>query len=206
MTCSTGSSTGTSSASASTHSIVAATTLVLVWAGALTGCEPEPEPEPEKREAPAPAEPEQPTQVWTARAVFPGPTKTEVKPVDTPVGRLDYHMRSYEDSTAAFILAWADYPSGMNKVTSFDDLLDGAVEGALAAAGLELVSCQAATLRGFSGREIKARDRLDRHFTAKFFLAENRLFQCIVVCTEEQLETAEVRNFLASFELIASPR
>jgi hypothetical protein len=81
------------------------------------------------------------------------------------------------------------------------DLLDGAVDGAVANTHGRLLSHVETDLRGYPGREFRV--QLPENFVmhAKIFLVRQRLYQVVVVTTTGRAFRPEVFTFLESFRL-----
>jgi len=169
----------------------------------LGACSDDPQPAaPVQQPARAPA----PESAWVLQAHFPGPTRHDVAPIQTPAGVLERHTERFEDEDGAFVLQWADYPQAYVTKLSRDSIYDHAGLGAAAAVGGKVTRSSPLELSGFVGREVFVDDGRGGAYRSQFFLVDRRLHLAGVATSPARLAEPIVRDFFGSLRLVQTPR
>jgi len=132
---------------------------------------------------------------------MPGQPKEQKNSVKTAIGPIEFHMFIYErDPNSDYMVGYNDYPEGMMKKADSDKVLDGARDGAVKNVKGKLESEKKITLDGHPGREfvataegLKVRDR--------FYLVNDRLYQIMLVGSNDFITGKDAEKFLNSFKL-----
>jgi hypothetical protein len=137
-------------------------------------------------------------------AVMPEKPQTNVRDVDTTVGKLALYTFGASNNIGQYMISYADYPNEASGDTQREAVLDGVRGGVLKGLAAELVSETRITLNGYPGRELRARKMSDGSelvFTWRTFLVGRRLFQLGVATSKVDAESPDIQKFLTSFEL-----
>jgi hypothetical protein len=136
-------------------------------------------------------------------AKFPSAPQQTTKPMRTALGNLSAHLYLVEQKGEPFYaIAYVDYPKARIAGKKTDELLDKARDSAVANVGGKLVSETPITLAGFPGREVRVEKiRGDMVLVCRLFLAEERLYQALVVVARSKESPELTRAFLDGFVL-----
>jgi hypothetical protein len=143
--------------------------------------------------------------------LFPGSSREETRPLDTPVGKFELHIHKLH-TFAEYSVMYADYPPPI----SDDDpevarrVLDNGLKGAVAEVNSELLDVKEISLDGHPGRAYKEKMPNGSILRGKTYLVGRRLYQiAITTPQEEKIPGDTVRffdsvaaKFLDSFRLI----
>ncbi len=151
-------------------------------------------------------------QEYTSQAghyliLMPGKPQEQTQSVDSTVGTLNMHIASFEDQSGAYLVTYVDYPADVIQAGLEDNVLDGAVQGGIANANGKLARQQAISLGKFPGREVEfdapaqgAQPAM--HVKARYFLADNRLYQVLVIAQQNKGLPDAAQKFFESFQLV----
>jgi len=141
-------------------------------------------------------------------AIFPKEPKRTVQKVDTAVGELDMHMIMHApteaDDNAVYSVIRSDYPEEQFKDADADynnNVLDGAVDGAVKNVQGKLIYDNKVKFNGYSGRSIKI-EMQGGFIYINAYLVENSMFITQVICLTGKDKNASIERFLNSFEII----
>jgi len=137
-------------------------------------------------------------------AKFPGTPQQATKPMRTALGNLQPRLFLLEAPGQPFYaVAYVDYPKDRIAGKKPDELLDGARDSAVANIGGKLASEQKITLAGFPGRELRVEKiRGDMILVCRLYLADERLYQALVVMPRAKESPELVQPFLDGFVLV----
>jgi hypothetical protein len=123
--------------------------------------------------------------------------------VPTDVGDIEMTSFMYEKSlTEAYMVAYNDYPSEMVKMSSVDDLLDGAKNGSSSSLGInEFEIDKNMEIEGNPGRHFKGTNGT-YYAEYKLFLKGSRLYQIALIRDGSYATQERSEEFFSSFELI----
>ncbi|QRM90193.1 hypothetical protein FG167_13430 [Lacinutrix sp. WUR7] len=143
-------------------------------------------------------------------AKFPAePTRT-VQDVESEIGMLKMYMLNYTppadegDENQLYGVIRTDYPK-----SHFEDadeaynnnVLDGAIEGAVSNIKGKLVFDNKIKLNGFPGRSVKIDIEIGSIYM-KTFLIENKMFITQVICLTDKDNNDSINRFLNSFDIL----
>ena len=136
-------------------------------------------------------------------AKFPAAPQRTTKPMRTALGNLSAHLFLVDQKGEPFYaIAYVDYPKDRMQGKPTEELLDKARDSAVANVGGKLVSESKITLAGFPGREVRVEKiRGDMVLVCRLFLADDRLYQALVVVGRAKENPELVRAFLDGFAL-----
>lgn len=133
---------------------------------------------------------------------MPGNPKRDKNSLQTAVGTIVMYSFSVEKADIAYVVAYIDYPGSVIEKVDPDQLLDNARNGALQKAGGNLLSEKNIDYNGYSARELEFEVKgglgLGR---AVHLLADNRLYQVMVIGLKLTFPTETVQEFINSFEM-----
>ena len=136
-------------------------------------------------------------------ATFPGNPKREVKTVNTAQGPKEMQMYSLTEDQTSFSVVVSELPQGQLDSVGAAATLDGARDGAVANTQGKLLSELIVEVSGHPGRELKiAAAGGKATIRARLFLANNRLYQALVVTPTDQAYAPRVNRFLDSIKLL----
>jgi hypothetical protein len=146
------------------------------------------------------------SQVGRYSILMPGRPKEQTQVVDSAVGSLDMRIASYEDRSGAYMVMYVDYPENLIHSGQADDILDRAAQGAVTTVKAKLTRQQDFPLGAIPGREIgfdapAQGTQPATRVKVRYFLADNRLYQVMVVAQQNQGLPADTQKFLDSFQL-----
>lgn len=143
-------------------------------------------------------------------AKFPNEPERSAQDVESAIGTLKIHMAMYtppvnsNDENQVYSVIRSDYPKSYFEdadEASNNDVLDGAVEGAVSNVQGELVFDDKITFNGFPGRNFKI--EIDGGFIyMKTFLVENKMFIAQVLCLTDKDNNDNINRFLNSFDIL----
>ena len=139
--------------------------------------------------------------------LMPGKPKEQTQSVDSAVGALDMHIASFDDRSGAYLVVYVDYPADLIRSGQANDILDGTAQGAVANVNGQLARQQDFPLGTVPGREVEfdapaQGTQPATHVKARYFLANNRLYQVMVVAQQSQGALADAQKFFDSFKLV----
>lgn len=154
-----------------------------------------------------PAWQEYQSQVGRYSVLMPGRPSEQTQAVNSAVGPLDMHVSSVEDRSGAYLVMYVDYPADLIRSDQANEILDGAVQGAVANVNGQLVRQQNFPLGAVPGREIEFEapaqgNQPATRIKVRYFLTNDRLYQVMVVAQQSQGLLADTQKFLDSFNLI----
>ncbi len=135
---------------------------------------------------------------------MPDEQKSDVLPMNTPVGVIDLHLFTVDLDDSAYIVGYSDYPESLVRNSSADVMLDGARDGAVANVGGKLLNERRLTLQGYPGRELWIEAEAGGQpglVQARIYLVGRRLYQVLVAGSTTQFSESDAEFFLDSFEL-----
>jgi hypothetical protein len=137
-------------------------------------------------------------------AKFPGTPQQASKPMRTAVGNLTAKLFLLEAKDQPFYaVAYVDYPKDRIAGKKADELLDGARDSAVANVGGKLASETKISLAGFPGREVRVEKiRGDMILVCRLFLADDRLYQALVVVPRAKETPEAIQPFLDGFQIV----
>ena len=125
--------------------------------------------------------------------------------VETAVGPIEIHTFTAENRTAAYVVAYSDYPAEMVAQTDPEELLNGSRDGAVQNVGGTLISEDQIELDGNPGRALvidaATEDGEQATVNANLYLFENRLYQVLVVVPKGEEDKVDIEGFLNSFDV-----
>ena len=135
------------------------------------------------------------------------PSKAESSVSEVPSGTLKITLYTFSSSnkTGSFMLSYADYPNAATSPEHEQIVLDKVRDGVLKGTQAALVSETKITLKGYPGREMRAKRTIEGTemiFSWRLFLVGKRLYQLAVATTEADSQSPEIKKFLLSFELV----
>jgi hypothetical protein len=135
-------------------------------------------------------------------ALLPGSPREQKQTYPTEVGPVDatLYILEVDEGKVAYLVGYNDYPK--DKVKGFDKqkMLDGAKKGAVNNVQGKLVAEKTIELSGFPGLEIEVDAGASKVFV-RIVVAEERLYQALVVMPAAATRPAHVRKFLDSIKL-----
>jgi len=135
---------------------------------------------------------------------FPSPPEVEHQTLDTPQGKVPYHLFSGELREGAFIVTYADYPSsgGLKPAERLKKTVDAQVAGQQGTRIYER-PCSLGKIHGLEVRYRAANDEGAIFLTTlRNYLVGNRLYQVSVITLLGSGMTAEqIKALLDSFKL-----
>lgn len=134
--------------------------------------------------------------------LMPGTPQPRTQNVSTPAGNITFYAHFWEDRSAAYGVAYSDFPQGLIQSANVEALLNGARDGAAANVSGTLVSERRIGLSGHPGREIEIRIS-GGIVKARIYLVGSRLYQLIVVEQSGTESSANQARFFDSFQLSA---
>ena len=142
-------------------------------------------------------------------ANFPSEPKRSVQKINTAVGELDMHMVMYSpsilpDDNAVYSVIRSDYPEDQFEGVDSDyknNVLDGAVEGAVSNVNGALLYDKKIKHNGYPGREIKIEISMG-YMYINAYLVDNVMFISQVVCVKSNDGNASIERFLNSFDIL----
>jgi hypothetical protein len=159
--------------------------------------------------APAPAAPAPAPSGWTAFAppggefsvLLPGAPQVETQQQETAVGAVPMTTYSVEleDGWLAYMVSVTEYPASVQ--ADAESMLDGGRDGMVQAVGAELTAEERIEVGGHPGRDLDMRTPEGFHVRARVVLVYPRLYQLLVVATDQTYRAEDVERFFASFAL-----
>lgn len=142
-------------------------------------------------------------------ASFPSEPKFQVQKVPSAVGDLDMNMymstpESLNSENMLYSVIRSDYPEDMFVDPSDEfvqNVLDGAVNGAVSNVQGKLVSDVSISFNNFPGRKIKIETSMGMLYI-NAYLVNNSMFITQVICAIEKDNNESIKRFQDSFELI----
>ncbi|WP_347925850.1 hypothetical protein [Pontimicrobium sp. SW4] len=141
-------------------------------------------------------------------AKFPDEPKKTVQEVPTAIGNIDMHMFMYQptdnDDNIIYSVIKSDYPK--EQFTDADDeynndVLDGAVNGAVTNVNGQLIFDNKINLNNYPGRNVKI--EIDTAFIyINTYLVENIMYITQVICLKNNDENKDIKRFMESFDII----
>lgn len=134
---------------------------------------------------------------------FPAEPVESVEKLETEVGTVDTYMFIHEEGdSAVYIASYVDYPEELVAEGDEENMLEGAKNGQLSSLGASPVveKAEDITVDGYPGLFIKAYgDGL--YSISKIVLADERLYQIMVMSTEDYVAQESEDEFLGSFKI-----
>jgi hypothetical protein len=135
---------------------------------------------------------------------FPTPPVRAESPVETPAGPATMHTHTAKGPSAAYVVAWADYPPEALQA-DLEQMFDQTRAGLVANLRGELVSEEKLEIQGRPGRALTLRvGGAGTVLEARLVLVDERLYQVAVVNSEGHADTPEAQRFFRSFEILES--
>ena len=141
-------------------------------------------------------------------AYFPGTPERSVQKVATAVGELDMHMIMYSptsgDDNLIYAVIRSDYPKSQFENATQDynqNVLNGAVEGAVNNVNGKLISEERITFNGYPGRRIKVSAQ-GAFLYLNAYLVENSMFITQVITLVENDGNSDINKFRKSFDIL----
>lgn len=138
-------------------------------------------------------------------ASMPTKPQTDVRDVDTAVGKIALHTFGSSNKAGQYMLSYGDYPNAPVDAAQYQKVLDGVRDGVIKGLEAELISEVKVTLKGHPGRELrmtKMSEGVEIVFSWKMILVGRRLYQLGVATTKADAEVPDLRKFFDSFELV----
>jgi len=138
--------------------------------------------------------------------LMPDKPKEQTQTVNSAAGSLDMHIASFEDRSGAYLVIYVDYPADMIHSGQEKDVLDGAMQGAVANVDGKLTRQQDFPLGKVPGREVEfdapaKGAQPATHIKVRYFLTNDRLYQVMVVAQQNPGLPTDAQKFLDSFKL-----
>lgn len=138
--------------------------------------------------------------------MLPGTPTEATSTEDTAAGRISLYHASVIATNKAYVVSYNDLPKATWKGDT-KKMLEGARDGAAGRVGGKIVADRTIKLGGkYPGREFKVVVAEKMELTYRVWLVKHRLYQVGMSCLIEGCTNAEVKDYLDSFKLIASPR
>jgi hypothetical protein len=139
--------------------------------------------------------------------MMPGKPKVQSQTVDTLAGPLELNMAILEDRAGTYTVMYSDYPPDLIQPEAVDSVLDNAAHGGATSMDGEIVQVNPFSMGPFPGREAEFKVPAQGSQPAikiktHFFLVNNRMYQVMVLVTQNQVYPEGVQKFFDSFQLI----
>lgn len=141
-------------------------------------------------------------------AYFPGKPNRSIQKVETAVGELDMHMIMYTptsgDDNLIYAVIRSDYPKSQFESANNEynqNVLNGAVEGAVNNVNGKLLSEERITFNGYPGRQIKVSAQ-GAFLYLNAYLVENSMFITQVITLESNDGNSDIDKFRKSFDIL----
>ena len=139
---------------------------------------------------------------------MPGEPTESKQTFDTEIGKVDAYMYilSADGGKVAYLLGFNDYDKAKVKGANKQKMLEGAKNGAVTNVGGKLIGEKKVEVAGYPGLEIevevpaKGPQPASKVF-ARIVIANNRLFQTLVVMPTATVKGLDVRKFLDSLKI-----
>lgn len=122
--------------------------------------------------------------------------------IDIIFGSVTLYMYIWDKTDIVYMIAFADYPDEVVSYSNPEDMLDAAKEGALENVQGEIISEKNIELKGYPGKEIVISAKVEEAIaTVHLYMVRNRLYQVLVITTENDPQRDNVSKFLDSFDV-----
>lgn len=135
---------------------------------------------------------------------MPGEAKEESKSTEASGITLNFTLYTATVGNSAYLISCNDYPEDLMANANIDDVLDGALEGAISQIGGTIENKQAITVDGNPGREVSGTAKVsgqDAVVKARFIMVKNRLLQAMVLGAKGQIDAADMTKFVESVKI-----
>jgi len=134
------------------------------------------------------------------RIQFPGEPKKEKKVVETAIGDLDMFTFTCVDGNDVYMVAFTEFGEKINELNT-KDLVQKAKGGFISSINLEIIEEKEFKINDNYGVRVEAKN--DKYYTVlKLFLANNILYQLVIIVAGDHIDNKSANNFLDSFELL----
>ena len=139
--------------------------------------------------------------------MIPGKPKEQQQSIESATGPLELRIASLEDRSGAYMVMYSDYPSDLIQPEVADKVLDSAARGGASSMNGEIVQVNPFSLGSFPGREAEFKvpaqgSQPAMKMKVRYFLVNNRMYQVMVMVTQNQAFPEAAQKFFDSFTLI----
>ncbi len=122
--------------------------------------------------------------------------------IDIIFGSVTLYMFIWDKTDIVYMIAYADYPEEVVSYSNPEDMLNAAKEGALENVQGEIISERNIELKGYPGKEIVISAKVEKAIaTVHLYMVKNRLYQVLVITTEDDPQEDNALKFLNSFDV-----
>lgn len=134
---------------------------------------------------------------------MPATPKEDVQKVESRSGTVTIHQFAVEHDNRAYIVYFADYPTGLVKPGMEQKLLNAARDGAVSNTHGKLLKERHIKLMGkYPGRELTVLTSDGKVIVKdRMYLVGDRMYQVLVSAQKDQISAPEVDKYLDSFQL-----
>ncbi len=132
---------------------------------------------------------------------MPGQPQKMKKEIPSEAGNITLHFFIYEEKEGGYIVTYNDYPESVVQTLDLDSLYNNAARTALKSAKGTLMSKDTIRYQGFRGVELKYTVPGNVVVRSRYFLVNNRLFQIMLLGSEENVYNSFGEWFFNSFKI-----
>ncbi len=131
---------------------------------------------------------------------------TSTQEIDLKEGeKSTIHVFSEETATKAFMISYNTYPESIAKNLVIDEALEGAMKGFNDNLSLTIGTKKFVWIKrgskSYKGILYKSSGK-EMYVAAKVILVDSRLYQIVIMNTEENVSESDINQFIESFELL----
>jgi hypothetical protein len=132
---------------------------------------------------------------------MPGEVEVESQEIESEVGALPTYTFTATEKTAAYVVAYTDYPADSIGDVDPAAILDGARDGVQESLNGTIVRERNITISGHPGRDLEMKSG-EMQVRSNIYLVGSRMYQVIAVVPTKGKMPKSVEKFLASFKLL----